>query len=149
MWVDDRNKLQTYVLINQDHETWNNFLKGMNELVKKGRGGRGPRTYQELLDLYTDIKINGIQTPIDVRKMGEYYYITDGGHRTSSAIALGHSTIDAHVWPSSQGWQPSIYIASPKSVSILPASILHDPDNPRYLQVFKYVDPDILKKIIK
>ena len=35
--------------------------------------------------------------PIDVYQVDDSYYVIDGHHRVSVAIATGHTTIEAHV----------------------------------------------------
>ena len=130
----DDIQLRTYVLTTRDRKTWNNFLKGANEY------GINPRSYEDFLDLYQDIRVSGIREPIRVQKIGDMYYIEDGAHRVSVARALGHPTIEAYVV--SDCGMPSVFLASIRS-TLIPC----DPSNPRVLMIFKYLSRSVIEKI--
>jgi hypothetical protein len=131
----DDIQLRTYVLLTRDRKTWINFVKGANEFNIR------PRQYEEFLDLYQNIRVDGIKEPIRIQKIGDMYYVEDGAHRLSIARALGHSTIEAYVV--SDCGMPSVFLASLRSTTI-PI----DRNNPRILKIFKYISQDKIKKFI-
>ena len=87
----DDVQLRTYVLMTRDRKSWNSFVQGANEY------GIQPRKYEDFLDLYQNVRVNGIKEPIRVQKIGDKYYIEDGAHRVAIARSLGHPTIEAFV----------------------------------------------------
>ena len=131
----DDIQLRTYVLLTRDRKTWNNFVRGANEFNIR------PRQYEEFLDLYQNIRVNGIKDPIRVQKIGSMYYIEDGAHRLSIARALGHSTIEAFVV--TDCGMPSVFLASLRS-TLIPS----DMNNPRIVKIFKYVSDEAVKKFV-
>ncbi len=130
----DDVQLRTYVLMTRDRKSWNSFIQGANEY------GIRPRQYEDFLDLYQNVRVNGIKEPIRVQKIGEKYYIEDGAHRVAIARSLGHPTIEAFVV--SDCGMPSVFLASLKS-TIIPS----DPQNPRTLMIFKYLSKEVIDKI--
>jgi hypothetical protein len=130
----DDIQLRTYVLLTRDRKSWNNFIKGANE------HGINPRSYEEFLDLYQDIRVNGINEPIRVQKIGDFYYIEDGAHRVAAARALGHPIIEAFVV--SDCGMPSVFLSSIRS-TVIPVT----ENNPRILTIFKYLSPEVIRKI--
>lgn len=130
----DDIQLRTYVLLNRDRKSWNLFVQGANEF------GIKPRSYEEFLDLYQNVRVEGIREPIRVQKIGEKYYVEDGAHRLAIARALGHSTIEAFVVTNCG--MPSVFMSTLRT-TIIPA----DMGNPRIIKVFKYLSDDVKKKI--
>ena len=130
----DDVQLRTYVLLTRDRKSWNSFVKGANEY------GIRPRSYEEFLDLYQNIRVNGVKEPIRVQKIGDMYYIEDGAHRVSAARALGHPTIEAFVV--SDCGTPSVFLASMKT-TVIPTTM----NNPRILTIFKYLSKEVIDKI--
>ena len=130
----DDVQLRTYVLMTRDRKSWNSFVQGANEY------GIQPRKYEDFLDLYQDVRVNGIKEPIRVQKIGDKYYIENGAHRVSIARALGHPTIEAFVV--SQRDMPSVFLASLRS-TVIPS----DPSDPRTLKIFKYLSQEVIEKI--
>ena len=130
----DDIQLRTYVLLNRDRKSWNLFVQGANEF------GIKPRSYEDFLDLYQNIRVEGIREPIRVQKIGEKYYVEDGAHRLSVARALGHSTIEAFIVTNCG--MPSVFMSTMRS-TIIPT----DMSNPRVLKVFKYLSDEVKAKI--
>ena len=77
---DDIN-LRTYVLLNRAGHIWKHFLRGANEYNIR------PRTYEKFLELYQDIRVNGIKDPIKAQKINGRFYLEDGAHRLAAARA--------------------------------------------------------------
>ena len=100
----DDVQLRTYVLMTRDRKSWNSFIQGANEY------GIRPRQYEDFLDLYQNVRVNGITEPIRVQKIGDKYYIEDGAHRVAIARSLGHPTIEAFVV--SDCGMPSVFLAT-------------------------------------
>jgi hypothetical protein len=130
----DDVQLRTHVLLTRDRKSWNNFIKGANE------HGIHPRSYESFLDLYQNIRVEGIKEPIRVQKIGDLYYIEDGAHRVAVARSLGHPTIEAFVV--SDCGMPSVFLSSIRS-TVIPVT----DNNPRILTIFKYLSPDVIEKI--
>ena len=130
----DDIQLRTYILLNRDRKSWNLFIQGANEF------GINPRSYEDFLDLYQNIRVTGIKEPIRVQKIGEKYYVEDGAHRLSIARALGHPTIEAFVV--TDCGMPSVFISTLRT-TLIPV----DMSNPRSLKVFKYLSDEVKKKI--
>ena len=134
----DDIQLRTYVLLNRDRKTWINFLKGCNQF------GISPRSYEDFLDLYQDIRVEGVKTPVSVQLINGKYYVEDGAHRIAVARALGHSTIEAYVVTNCG--IPSVFIIRPKTISV-PFSNHIDQTNPRIIRIFEHIDDNIAKNI--
>ena len=130
--------LRAYVLINNDKGNWNKFLKGANEY------GLKPRSFNQFLHLYHDIKTNGIKEPIDIYKIGNKYYPGGGAHRISIAMALKLETIPVYIISADNGGSPAVFLASPREVTEVP----YDVNNFRILKVFKYIDGHVRRKIV-
>ena len=130
----DDIQLRTYVLLNRDRKSWNLFIQGANEF------GIRPRSYEDFLDLYQNIRVEGIKDPIRVQKIGKKYYVEDGAHRLSIARALGHSTIEAFIV--TDCGMPSVFMSTLRT-ALIPV----DMNNPRVLKVFKYLSDDVKKNI--
>ena len=58
---------------------------------------RSPRMRQRWMRVYTTMTEGGDMPPIDVYKVGDTYYVSDGHHRVSVARTLGRKTIPARV----------------------------------------------------
>jgi hypothetical protein len=134
--IRDDIKLRTYVLIKKARHIWLLFSRGLREY------GLNPKAYEDFLDLYQDICINGMKVPIVVQQINNEYYLEDGAHRLSIARALGMSTISADVV--NDFGKPSAFIAQPKTVNT-PFPI--DENNPRIFKMFKYIPPTDIEKI--
>ena len=132
---DDIN-LRTYVLLNRARHVWMQWCQGLRQF------GINPKSYEEFLHLYQDIRVNGIREPIVTQKINDAYYVEDGAHRLAIARSLGMKTIDAQVVGREWG-TPSVFLAQPKTVEI-PFQI--DTNNPRILKVFQYITADIIDK---
>jgi len=134
----DDVQLRTYVLLNRDRKLWNAFLQGANN------HGIKPRSYEEFLDLYEDIKINGLQKPVKLTKINDKFYIEDGAHRIAVLRALGKSTIDAEIITLKEAGYPSIFLFEGRPVD----GLKYDPSNPRIEKIFNLIPPDVKRKIL-
>jgi len=131
---DDIN-LRTYVLLNRAGHVWKQFLKGANA------HGLKPRSYESFLELYQDIRVNGIKEPIKAQKINGRYYLEDGAHRLSIARSLGMKFIDVEIV--THCGIPSVFVAKPKTVDI-PFPI--DQNNPRIFKIFKHIPAETIEK---
>ena len=131
---DDIN-LRTYVLLNRAGHIWKLFLKGANE------HGLRPRSYEAFLELYQDIRINGVKEPIKAQKINGTFYLEDGAHRLSAARALGMKTIDVEIVTNCG--IPSVFVAKSKTVDV-PFPV--DQNNPRIFKIFKHISKEEIEK---
>lgn len=135
--------LRTHVLLNRDRQAWESWDRALKEY------GFSPvvHTYEGFLSLYRDIRKNGIRIPVVLQKINEGYYLEDGAHRFSIALALKETTIDALVVK--KFGNPSVFLESSREVSV-PWSINKDKANSlmRSGELFKYIPPSDIKKIL-
>ena len=139
---DDIN-LRTYVLLNRAGHVWKQFLKGCNE------HGINPRSYEKFLELYQDIRVNGMRVPIKAQKIEGKFYVEDGAHRLSVVRALGMSFVDIEIVTNCG--VPSVFIAVPKTVEMpefIAKAVNANMNNPRILKVFKHVEKSAIEKIV-
>jgi len=133
----DDVSLRTYVLLKRARQIYLAFCQGLKN------HGLNPKSYEEFLDLYQDIRVNGINIPIKAQKIKGRFYIEDGAHRLSIARALGMPTIKVEVVTNCG--IPSVFIASPRTINT-PFNI--DANNPRILKMFNHVNENDIEKII-
>ena len=132
---DDIN-LRTYILMKRARHVWIQWCKGSRQF------GLNPKSYEDFLQLYQDIRVNGIREPIVTQKINNVYFVEDGAHRLSIARALGMKTIDAQIVGSEWG-TPAVFIAAPKTVNT-PFAI--DPQNPRIMKMFQHISAGDIEK---
>ena len=133
----DDISLRTYVLLKRERQVYLAFCQGLKSY------GLNPKSYEAFLDLYQDIRVNGLSVPIKAQKINGKYYIEDGAHRLSIARALGMSTIKVEIVTNCG--IPSVFIASPKTIST-PFNI--DTKNPRILKMFDNISTDDVEKFV-
>ena len=131
---DDIN-LRTYVLLNRAGHIWKQFLRGANEY------GLQPRSYETFLELYQDIRVNGVREPIKAQKINGRFYLEDGAHRLAAVRALGMKVVDVEIVTNCG--IPSVFVAKPKTVDV-PFPV--DQNNPRIFKVFKHIGEDVIEK---
>lgn len=135
----DDVQLRTYVLLNRDRKLWNAFLQGANNYNIK------PRSYEGFLDLYEDIKINGMQKPVKLTKIDNRFYIEDGAHRIAVLRALGKATIDAEIVTLQEAGHPSIFLFDKRPID----GLNYDDSNPRIEKIFSLIPSETKKSILE
>jgi len=133
---DDIN-LRTYVLLKRARQLYLAFCQGLKNY------GLNPKSYEAFLDLYQDIRVNGIDIPIKAQKINGQYYVEDGAHRLSIARALGMSTIKVEIVTNCG--IPSVFIAAPRTIST-PFNV--DTNNPRILKMFETISHGEVEKFV-
>jgi len=133
---DDIN-LRTYVLLKRARQLYLAFCKGLRKY------GLNPKPYEDFLNLYQDIRVNGQNIPIRAQKINGKFYVEDGAHRLSIARALGMPTIKVEVVTNCG--IPSVFIASPRTIST-PFQV--DANNPRILKMFDTISESDVEKIV-